>query len=68
MTEQMKQALKWESNLFEGDNIEVFEEGANWYRNNVWHDASEKPEKERLCVIISDIQAIGGNKHMGWYV
>jgi hypothetical protein len=23
---------------------DLYKDGADWYRNNVWHDASEKPE------------------------
>ena len=30
-----------------------FREGTDWYRNNVWHPASEEPKDKAQCLVIS---------------
>ena len=63
MTEQMKQSLKpvFEANLEENKDeiVSVYDryaglvDGADIYRNNVWHDASkERPENGRMVLVI----------------
>lgn len=31
-----------------------FKEGTNWYRNNVWHDTSEKPDKLKELLVYKE--------------
>ena len=31
--------------------------GANWYRNNVWHQPNEKPDYDRHIFAVTNIQA-----------
>ena len=30
-----------------------FKEGTDWYRNNVWHPASEEPKDKAQCLVIT---------------
>ena len=41
MTEQMKNRIDTECTKY--SNPALFETGTDWFRNNVWHDASEEP-------------------------
>ena len=66
MTEQMKQSLKDRVGYIAdacklgigGDIAEELEAIVNWYRNNVWHDGSEKPEE------MTDVLGVTTNKEM----
>lgn len=33
--------------LYQGDIVGAFKAGINWFLGNLWHDASEEPDKDR---------------------
>lgn len=52
--------------------IDGFKRGASWRIDSVWHEASEEPERNRICIAqLGDstldtfiIQEIGGDFHV----
>ena len=69
MTEQLKQALIKETErhiaqdilyddvyvgpFTEQDGVDCAIHAADWYRNNVWHPASEEPKDKAQCLVIT---------------
>lgn len=73
MTEQLKQALTKETErhiaqdilyddvyvgpFTEKDGVDCAIHAADWYRNNVWHPASEEPQDKAQCLVISRLKS-----------
>ena len=56
MTDEMKKSLMDKSGKIaeqSGDTMQatMFINGADWYRNNVWHDINEKPEERKELLV-----------------